>query len=385
MTSETDAGGDEGVVEARRLEAVGRLAAGIAHDFNNVLAAIRGHGQIALRSLDALARDGADAAALARVRGDVAAMDESAQRGAALTRQLGLLTRPGGDEPTRVDLGAFASGLHALLRRLVPAQIELALSLTDAPAAAHVSESRLLQATLELVLDARDAIPGAGRIELATAVEHPPQRRAALLVRHSASAERVPTRRTRDLLAALVAGSPDALRLEHSVSGGAVVALFLPAASSSADRSVETQAAERSAPADAGATVLLVEDDTAVRRIARTVLERLGYRVVPAGDGHEALRLVDVLAEDDVVPDLLVTDVTMPAMNGPQLAVELRRRAPGIGVLFMSGMGEPVTVGAPSPREDFLEKPFTLDDLAARVAALLAASGAGEGKGDAES
>lgn len=383
MTSEPDAvrGAEEGVAESRRMEAMGRLAAGIAHDFNNVLAAVRGYGQIALRSLDAMTAGGGpdderiplERDALARLRADVVAIDESARRAAAITRQLSTLARRPGTDAAPLDLDAFAAGLHDLLRRLVPPTVEVTLSPGAAQATALANEPALLQATLELVLDLRDAIGASGRIALATEADAVAGR-VALVLRHSAADVGALTARTRQVVAALVGGGGAQLRDGGSGDARAIV-LSLPAAHPGTGQTSAPTGGAASA-AMGGATVLLVEDDAAVRRIARTVLERMGHRVVPAGDGGEALRMVEMLASDDVVPDLLVTDVTMPGMSGPELAAELRRRAPGVGVLFMSGMGEPsmTEVSAAGERAEFLEKPFTLDDLAARVAGLLAAS-----------
>ena len=388
MNSEPTAGDEReigGAAEARRLETMGRLAAGIAHDFNNVLAAIRGYGQIALRSLDGMAAatsgEGAggveiERAALARLRADVAAIDESAQRAATLTRLLATLSRPAGSEVAPLDVDAFAADLQGLARRLLPAGVEATLALGGGHTSALANEPALLQAALELILDLRDARPTAGRLEIAT-TGGGADSRVALVLRHPALSAGLPGPRARQLAVELLGRAGGELRLDDAPGDRALVLSLAaaprprpapPAADGAPDRASATESATESA------TVLLVEDDDAVRRIARTVLGRLGYRVVPAGDGGEALRMVELLASDDVVPDLLVTDVTMPGMNGPQLAAELRRLAPGIGVLFMSGMGEPAASGgvASDARADFLEKPFTLDELAARVAGLLA-------------
>ena len=370
---------EEQAGEARRMEALGRLTAGIAHDFNNVLAAIRGYGQIALRSLDGMTGPGGEhdaatvavgRAALAQLRSDVAAIDESARRAASLTRQLATLSRPADAGIARLDLDAFASELYGLARRVVPPTVELTLTPSRAPVAALANEAGLLQAALALILDLRDALGGAGRIEIATVGGTADDSRVALVLAHSAAPESATTARTRRFVSELL-GS-DRAELRHVVAHGrSTLVLLLQGAHSEPAPEPAGEGARVGAVADT--TVLLVEDDDAVRRIAGTVLERLGYRVIAAGDGAEALRMVELLASDDVTPDLLVTDVTMPAMNGPQLAAELRRRAPGIGVLYMSGMGEPAASGTPAAggREDFLQKPFTLDELAARVAGLL--------------
>ena len=376
-------GANEPRREARRWETMGRLAGGIAHDFNNVLAAITGYSRIALRSLPGAGEPNDDVgvlppAVLRQLRSDVEEIVAAATRGAALTAQLLAFARPAPGEPAVAALDAVVAEVVAMARPLLGAGIDVGVAQGAAAARARIAPAQLRQLLLDLLLHARDALPRGGTVTVEThrgaADSESSAERLSLVVRRDGADASPEAVAWGDLgsareIAGLAGGE---IVVERGQGRGLAVRVELPAAAGEAPTN---GAARPSANDDARreATVLLVEDEPSVRQLATTVLGRLGYRVVPAAGGAEALRLLDALAADDLVPELLVTDVTMPGMSGTQLAGEVVRRQPGIAVLYMSGYGEP----APPPdatstaRAAFLQKPFAIEDLAARVRELL--------------
>jgi PAS domain S-box-containing protein len=373
----------ERLVRSERMEAVGRLAGGIAHDVNNVLAAVSGYAELLRTEL----------AGSAPASGHVDGIFRSVERAASLVTQLLAVARQQHLEPTEVELCDAVGDLEDMLRRLLPDEVELDVD-CRAAGVVRADGSQLQQVLLNLVLNARDALPDGGRITveadtqpLAGEGDLPAGDYARLIVRDDGvgmppevlSRCFEPFFTTRRASGGTGLGLSTAFGIARQSGGdlqvssepgrGTTFVLLLPAlvdrsgadASADADADAELRQEERT-----GATVLLAEDDPAVRELITAVLTARGHRVVSAADGAAALAAA---AGSNPPPDLLVTDVDMPRLAGPALAAALRDQWADLPVLFVSG-ARPATGSLPGR---FLSKPFTPDDLADSVDALLAA------------
>jgi PAS domain S-box-containing protein len=367
---------EEELRQAHKLEAVGRLAAGVAHDFNNLLTAITVNAGTVLDDLPA----GDPRRALL---GEVL---ETAGRAAGLTRQLLAFTRRQPHAPRPLALGPLIEDMGRLLGRLVGDEVQLALDLAGDLPAVEADPAQLEQVILNLVVNARDAVRAGGRIVVETrCVELPPRearpggRYVRLAVRDDGTGMDAATRArifdpfftTKD------AGRGTGLGLAtvygivqrhggfvtvHSEPGaGASFEVHLPALAGAATIA-EPQAP--CAPPRGRETILVVDDNPPVRDAAGLALRGLGYHVLVAGGGAEALQ---VAAGHPGAIDLLLSDVRMPGMHGPELAERLAAARPGVRVLFMTGyFGDDLGSDHPGLASP-VPKPFTAEELGARV------------------
>jgi PAS domain S-box-containing protein len=374
---------EEQLRQSQKMEAIGRLAGGVAHDFNNLLTVILGHTELLLEAFDP--EDPR--------RDDLQEVLRAAGRGGDLTRQLLTFSRQRMVQPKQVDLAEVVEDAYKMLRRLVGEDVELAISHSSGPVLAMVDPGQLEQVLVNLVVNARDAMPNGGRLSVTTARTtvdaalaelHPalhPGDYVVLAVSDSGHGMSSETRarifepffttkeagRGTGLGLATVFGIVEQAgghTLVYSeVGAGTTFKVYLP----SVKTGVAAAAEKKAAPAARGhETILLVEDDDTVRRFARRALESQGYRIVEAASAARAL----ALEETHTGPlDLLLTDVVMPGANGRELAEAIESRRPGLPVLFTSGYTPDVLVhhrvselGAP-----FLEKPFSSAGLAAAV------------------
>jgi PAS domain S-box-containing protein len=372
--------------QSQKLEAIGQLTGGIAHDFNNMLQGVSGALAMAQRRF-------AEGRA-AEVTRYLQAAGDAAARAAGLTRRLLAFARRQRLDPRPVDPDALVGGMGDLLRRTMGPGIEVALRLRDGAGHVRCDASELEGAVLNLCINARDAMPAGGRLTIATADL---VLSAAELARHEEAApgdflsiriEDTGTGMTPEVLEhvlepffttkpqgegtglglsqvqGFVRQSGGVLRIASTPGQGTAVQLLLPRFAAA----VEAEGAEAAMPpgiarADRGETVLMVDDETAVRGPAAERLRDLGYRVVEAHDGPTALRLLD----EGLRPDMLVTDVGLPnGMDGRVVTEEARRRLPGLPVIFVTGYAR---VALP---EDaiVITKPFDLDLLARRLQGL---------------
>jgi len=374
--------------QAQKMEAIGRLAGGIAHDLNNVLTVVRSFGEMALEDIDP-GRPGHDF-----LRQVLKASD----RASALTRQLLAFSRRQPVAARVVTFNDIMRDTEAMLRRLLREDIELSTRLEPQPWPIKVDPGHFEQVLMNLVVNARDAITGSGRISVHTAnaeldadyahvhgVVLDPGEYAVLSVTDSGAGipedlrhrifEPFFTTKPQDRGTGLglstcygiVKQARGFIWVYSELGRGTTFKVYVPR---TRDRS-EPRHPTTGQIARVGGheTLLVVEDDAQVRRVAVETLTRHGYRVLCAQHGVEALRIV----KDSRIPiDLLVTDVVMPKMGGPELALRMREQFPGLRVLFMSGYSDP-TAGASydTVADVLLEKPFSRSKLLERVRAVL--------------
>jgi CheY-like chemotaxis protein len=369
---------EQQLLRAHRLEALGRLSGGIAHDFNNLLTPILGHAQLALAELPA------ESAA----REDLEAIEFAATRARALTRRFLSFGRQEGLKPEPVDLAELLDEMAGFLRRLLGEEIDVRVRAERGGPRALADRSQLELALVNLALNARDAMPGGGTLHLsagtreAKAGEGPAGGWAVLEVRDTGRGmdEQVKARLFEPFFTTKGPGGGTGLGLatihaavrklggfvevESAPGRGATFRLLLPVTGEPGSR----LPAGAAVPPRGSEAVLVVEDDEGVRRLATTVLAELGYRVRSLPSPAEAL----ALPPDEARFDLLVSDVSMPGMTGPELWRRLREGSPGSRVLFMSGY--PGRVSLDGGR--LLTKPFTPHELGQAVREVLDAPAA---------
>ena len=376
------------LLQAAKMDSIGRLAGGIAHDFNNLLTAIIGYGRIATEDLPP------DSAA----RADVEQMLQAADRAADLTRQLLGFARKTVLAPATHDLNGIVTALEPFLRRLLGEQIALVTHLGTGTGHIRVDRSQIDQILVNLAVNARDAMPAGGTLVVETsaidgedvdaALGLTGDRLALLTVGDSGvgmSAEvlaRVfePFYTTKPFgegtglgLATtwgIVRQSGGAITVDSEPGAGSTFRIYFPQVpAADAPAAVARGARPEIGAPDGLRTVLVVEDEESVRVLVARMLERLGYRVLQAPNGAAAMSLVGTRLHE---LDLLLSDVVMPGMRGPELAAALRSLRPELPVVFMSGYADPRDAGGAIPDDaPLLPKPFTLEDLGAAIGPLL--------------
>jgi len=369
--------------QAERLEAVGQLAGGLAHDFNNVLLVIRGYSGILKASL-------ADSPLVV----DVEEIASAADRAADLTRQLLAFARRQVLQPALLDVREVVHGIEKLLRRSVREDIEMSVHLHRDVPAVVADAGQIEQVLLNLVVNARDAMPDGGKVSISIepAILEPGARvsppvpggsyvaisvvdtgegiRAADLPYifepfFTTKDEGVGTGLGLSTVYGIVAQSGGGIEVATPPNGGTRMTIYLPAAEGAAGEPDEELSAPRSQVGHE--RILLVEDEDPVRDIVRRVLEDAGYDVLAAARPSEAQQIV---AETNI--DLLLTDVVMPEMSGYDLALRVRLSQPEARTLFISGYAHKALAEAEKiPGGDLLRKPFSPEDLKRAVRAVL--------------
>jgi len=379
----------EALRDAQRLEAIGRLAGGVAHDFNNLLTIILAN----ISELDE--QIGLDT----RTRAALREMNDAGSKGADLVRQLLTFSRQQRTTPTTLDLNATLRNMDRLLSRLLGEGLTLELGLRPAPLFVHMDPTQTEQIIINLITNARDAMPGGGVVRIETQTVELGERLAGLQPGNyallgvsdtgSGMDEETQTRIFEPFFTTKDPGKGTGLGLSTAygiveragghidvnseLGAGSEFKVYLPLASApdvqgeSPGRRVSGM--RPAARAQQPATVLLVEDDPTVRAVTRRILEHAGHRVLAAPGAERALEI----AAEPTALDLLVTDVVMAGMGGPTLASRLRATRPTLKTLFISGYSRDHVMPADEPQlVSFLAKPFTRDMLLAKVAELLA-------------
>jgi two-component system, cell cycle sensor histidine kinase and response regulator CckA len=373
---------EEQLRQAQKMEAVGQLAGGIAHDFNNLLTIIFGYSDVLRAHTDTTPE----------IREPVEAINDAASRAADLTRQLLAFSRKSILQPKVLDVNATITNTGRMLTRLIGEHIQVSLVLDPAVAQVRVDPGQLDQVLMNLAVNARDAMPAGGTLRIATQqVELSAARAAALEISAGSHVvltvsdtgvgmtsdvrERIfePFFTTKGLgigtglglamVFGIVRQSGGAIHVDSTPGQGTTFSIFLPVA---APQSVGGVLHPVSRSVSGSELVLLVEDDLHVRELAEKNLRAFGYDVLTASDGREALAII---RSRRASIDLLVTDVVMPHMSGPELAAEIQGEHPDIRVLFMSGYTDDAVVrqGLLTAKVAFLQKPYTPLALADKV------------------
>ena len=386
---------EEQLRQSQKMEAVGQLAGGVAHDFNNLLTAITGYSDLAIRRLKA--ED--------PLRHHIEEIKKAGERAAALTRQLLAFSRKQVLQPRVLDLNAVVSEMEKMLRRLIGEDMEFRTALASDLGSIKADPSQIEQVLLNLCVNARDAMPGGGKLTIETSNVYLDEEYAS---RHVGvgSGDYVmlavsdtgcgmddetlahifePFFTTKEMgkgtglglstVYGIVQQSGGSVWVYSEVGRGTTFKVYLPRVGEDAREYRRSASPEESARGTE--TILLAEDDELVRRLAREVLEMYGYGVLEAANGGAAL----LICERHAGPiDLLVTDAIMPEMSGRELSERLSSLRPRMKVLYMSGYADTAVVhqGVLDEWANFIQKPFTPDALTRKVRELLDAPPAGE-------
>ncbi|HET9424153.1 MAG TPA: ATP-binding protein [Gemmatimonadaceae bacterium] len=376
--------------QALKMEAVGRLAGGIAHDFNNLLTAIRGYSDMLAAGL----RPGDP------MRGDVQEIQRAAERAASLTHQLLAFSRRQVLRPDRLDLGLVVRDLENMVRRLIGEDIELTVT-SEATRTVLVDRGQLEQVILNLAINSRDAMPSGGELTIETR-DHdvppsapvrdgspPPGRYAVVRVEDSGTGipadimDRVfePFFTTKgqgkgtglglSTAYGIVKQSGGFIEVTSVEGAGTTFRIYLPEAEQPEVRASDSGAAGAFVNGGAGGeTILLVEDADAVRHVVRRSLVKMGYRVLEASNGPQAIGVA--LEHADEI-DLLLTDFVMPHMGGRELIDRLHELRLRPRILIMSGYIDDALLrgGGFPPGAAFIEKPFTAESIGRKVREVL--------------
>jgi two-component system, cell cycle sensor histidine kinase and response regulator CckA len=362
--------------QAERLEAVGRLAGGVAHEFNNLLAVIGG-----------FARHAQDAAGSDTVRRDLAEIVNATDRAAEIARQLLAFSRDEPSRPTMLDVSEVVRGMEPMLRSLIREDVEVVVSIAEELPCVHVDRTQLERVILNLVVNARDAIDQDGRIEIAArAVELDaattplpqlqPGSYVALCVSDTGSGIDPDARQrlfdpfftTKDqgegtglglsIVYGIVEELAGAVVVESEPGQGATFTVYIPATEGEPAARQPSGQPERAAVTGGTETILVVEDEGALRSLLELILSESGYRVLTAADGEEALAIIDRV-EPDV--DLVLTDSIMPKVGGAELVRRLESSRPTTRVIQMTGymdrsLGDSEVIAKPFEAETLLRR-----------------------------
>jgi PAS domain S-box-containing protein len=375
---------EEQLRQSQKMEAVGRLAGGIAHDFNNLLSIISGYSELLGMSL---AGQPAPLEQLAQI-------SKAAEQAASLTRKLLTFSRRQMTQHKLLDLNAVIRELEGVIRSVVGENVEVAVQVGQKPSLIRSERDQIEQAILNLVLNARDAMPNGGKLTLATTRvtvdEHfaklnqplAPGPHVRLTIADTGCGMNADTRAhifepfytTKEpgkgtglglsIVYGIVQQAGGAILVESKPNQGTSFSIYLPQMKGTAarDRKPAAAAAKRGSE-----TILVVEDEEGIRDLLAEVLRLNGYTVMTARHGREAL----ALAESHSGPiDLMITDLVMPQMGGRELAAAMKLARPETRILFISGYSERTTMPLPEGL-DFMDKPFTPDALVRRLRQLL--------------
>jgi two-component system cell cycle sensor histidine kinase/response regulator CckA len=358
---------------SQRLESLGQLAGGIAHDFNNMLGVIVNYANFVIEEAQSPAPD------LQAIAADAKQIVRAGERGTDLTHQLLSFARREVVRPQVLDLNAVIYSVEEMLRQSLGEHISLLIRAEPALPAVVCDPGQIEQMLVSLVANARDAMPGGGDLVIDTG-RHGDQVRLRVSDSGTGMSSEVLDRALEPFFTTkgsggtglglatvygIVTQAGGEVSLTSTVGVGTTVNVLLPVASST-NMSDVASSSDISPAGGRGETLLVVEDEAALREVAGRILSRAGYHVLSAECGITALELA---ARHEGAIDLLVTDVVMPGMLGKELAERLTGMRPDTRVLYMSGYAQPVlhSQGTLDPGVALLEKPFTAGDLLAAV------------------
>jgi len=377
------------LLHAQKMEAMGRLTGGVAHDFNNLLQVIHGYSELVLKSLNA---------------GDpshehMKNVLEAARRASRLTGQLLTFSRKHLIEAREIKLNELVAGLETMLRRIIGEDILLQTRLGEDVGYVKADQGQLEQVVMNLAVNARDAMPNGGRLLIETGrvqvneddsskvLGLPPGDYVTLLIRDSGcgmSKEVLshlfePFFTTKEhnkgtglglsTVYGIIKSVEGEIEVESETGKGSAFQIYLPCVPEPARERPHLDTAPQRLPRGSE-TLLLVEDEDHVRNLLAEALRLGGYKVLTAANGEEALNLLDGL---DAEVHLIITDVVMPKMSGPQLAQRVRQTRPDAKVIFMSGYNDRAETFTQVFKEGgaFLQKPFTVESLGRKVREVL--------------
>ncbi|MCX6045641.1 MAG: PAS domain S-box protein [Chloroflexi bacterium] len=379
---------EEQLRQTQKMETIGQLAGGIAHDFNNLLTGITGYSELALQRVQATDP----------VRRDLEQIKKASARATALTRQLLAFSRKQILQPQLIDLNVAVAEMEAMLRRLIGEHIQLRTILASTLGSVQADPGQLEQVIMNLVINARDAMPNGGQLTLETAsvyldeayarqhIAVNPGHHIMLAISDTGTGMDEQTQKhlfepfftTKEVgkgtglglatVYGIVKQSGGHMWFQSEIGVGTVFKVYLPRMEQAVPK--ETQTPERETIHQGTETILLAEDEETVRELACTVLSTYGYQVLAANNGSKAL----LVGEGYPAPiHLLLTDVIMPELNGSSLAKSLAPRHPAMKVLYMSGYTDNVIVrqAVLADEVNFIQKPFTPAQLADKVRAVL--------------
>ncbi|MGQ0714298.1 MAG: response regulator [Gemmatimonadaceae bacterium] len=380
---------EEELHQSQKMDAIGRLAGGVAHDFNNLLTAITCYSDVLLTTFDASDE---------RCE-DVREILKASRRAAALTGQLLAFSRKQILQPTQLDLNAVVTDIEKMLRRVIGEDVRLETALDPALWLVRADKGQIDQVLLNLVVNARDAMPNGGPLRIATrnAVLTAPLPHAhgivdpgeyvTLEVSDAGTGiapavlphlfepfftTKGPGKGTGlglSTVYGVLRQSDGHIEVRSALGQGTTFVLYFPRETAA----IQTPADDTPAPVaeTSGATILLAEDDASVRELVRSMLTKKGYVVLCASDGEQAL---DMAAKHGGTIDLLLTDVVLPGLSGREVAERLHAEHPDLRVLYMSGYTDDAILrrGVLTQRSSLIQKPFSAADLMSRVGELLA-------------
>ncbi len=375
---------EEQLAQSQKMEAVGRLAGGIAHGFNNLMTVMRGYADMVEEGLPPASR----------ARGDMREIKRAIDRAADLTTQLLAFSRKQILQPRVLDPNEVVRRMERMLPLIIGEDIELVTVLEPGAGNIRADPGQFEQVLMNLAANARDAMPKGGTLTFRTAnasfsesLDHPAPGSYVMLSVSDTGAGMSPETLSRVFepffttkevgkgtglglatVYGIITQSGGHITCASELGKGTEFTIHLPRVDEKAAADSESAAVAWSARGNG--TILIVEDEAAVRRFVRSVLEKRGYAVLEAGNGVEALEAAASVSD----VDLLLTDVVMPQMSGPELARRLKERLPGLRTLYMSGYSYDLAAnhGILSPEDDLIQKPFDAPVLLRRVQEALA-------------
>ena len=359
--------------QSQRVEAFSQLTGGVAHDFNNMLSVVIGYAQILMEEMQ---ENEEQQAYLSEI-------EKAAFRASSLTNQLLAFSKPLEVRKGMLQLNELLNDVVKMLKRLLGEQIELVIEPADSLWPVQADRSQIEQVFINLAVAARETMPQGGLLTIATTNESIHEARQAgdtmlsagdyvcISLIHAPEKGRGKSKnfeknRGVSTAASVVEKNEGRLLVVSEGDGKIRLNIYLP----SVQDSPEVPAKPQPERITHFATILLVEDDSAMRQFAKTVLRRLGHRVITTSDGEEAMRLFD--EDPEFAPDLVLTDMVMPRMGGLELAQKIQKKRPGTPVLLTSGYPEQQLIASQAGEGfSFIKKPFAIGELISKVGSLL--------------
>jgi len=365
---------EEQLRHSQKMDAIGRLTAGVAHDFNNLLTVINGYSDLSLREIPTGSP----------VRQKLDEVKKAGDQAAALTRQLLALGRRQVNQPMLVDVNAAVTSNLGILRRVIGEDIQLGIVLDPALSTVKCDEGQIEQVLLNLAVNSRDAMSRGGKLTIQTANVATTEAGAGHVMlsvsdtgcgMDAATQLRVfePFFTTKEsgrgtglglsIVSGIVKQNAGRIEIDSKPGEGTTFKIYLPSAEKTGPAAAPRLVVDGRAGSE---TILVVEDDAAVRQFICTILQDAGYRVSAARHGNHAL---DIIHQHQDSLELVVTDLVMPHMSGPILMERLRRLTPGLKVLYTSGYADDAVArhGELDPLTPFIRKPFSSDSFLQKV------------------